>query len=165
VAASRRPRTEARPRRTDNEKGIDYARPVTEGRVVGEAVTRRLVAIKRLTWTIVTPLWHMDIDQFFANGGARDGVAGDLRAVGPSLSKHAHRRKRSSELAGLGARAGGRSFQHRGGQHDRYALQDERFQAVVILFGPTSSMEPHAEYSLSTRFGGLISPFSRPCGL
>jgi len=31
VAALRRPRTEARPRRTDDEKGIDCARPVTEG--------------------------------------------------------------------------------------------------------------------------------------
>ena len=31
MAALRRPRTEARPRRTDNEKGIDCLRPVTEG--------------------------------------------------------------------------------------------------------------------------------------
>jgi hypothetical protein len=31
VAALRRPRTEARPRRADNAKGIDQSRPVTEG--------------------------------------------------------------------------------------------------------------------------------------
>jgi Beta-lactamase len=60
VAASRRPRTEARPRRTDNEKGIDYARPVTEARVGGDlsAVARRAKA-EAVTRLLVAGKWRI----------------------------------------------------------------------------------------------------------